>query len=50
MMCVVSAGFVNRTSGQVLRSKDRQIILNGLNYITSKNPEKNVSLTMSETV
>jgi hypothetical protein len=44
------AGLAKRTRGKAFRSKEWQNTLNVLNYIKSKNPEKNASLSLSESM
>jgi hypothetical protein len=38
-----------RKSGQVLRSKERQIVVNVFNYLKRLNPDKSVNWIVSET-
>jgi hypothetical protein len=45
-----NAGFVKHTSGQVLRSKELQIILNMFHCTKSKYPEKNICWEAYQTV
>jgi hypothetical protein len=38
-----------RKSGQVLRNKERQIVVNVFNYLKRLNPDKSVNWIVSET-
>jgi hypothetical protein len=49
---IVRAGVavVTRTSGQVLRSKGQNIVLNFFNYVRSRSPENSIVWIASEAV